>query len=293
VAVRDRGLARLLAKAPRDIPSGMEVSLRGGPIDPHRREFVEMTHYQSGRADEDARAIGGDGAARWDRVLEMHEPLSPPVLRWLLSHPVLGPRVHGKVVDLGAGTCWTSALISKHPAVTEIWAFDLAEGFLLSTGLDTFVRWEGVREKLKFGVGDFNALPFEPDSFDTAFFIACIHHSVTPYLALTHALRCVRKGGRVFIIEAPWSALKVRTGRAQSLALSRGAATEICYTPGELEYLIERACLPLDGKSGRLSRHPFDVHAAGWKWLVRQGLRRTGLEELVRPPIRVYEIEVL
>jgi SAM-dependent methyltransferase len=272
----------------------MEVSVRGGAIDPARREFVEMDHYQSGRADADAQGIGGDdNPARWDRVLETHEPLSPPVLRWLLSHPTLGPRVRGKVIDLGAGTCWTSALISQCPAVTEMWAYDLSENFLMTTGLDMFTRWNGVREKLRFGVGDFNALPFEADSFDTAFFIASIHHSVTPYLALTQAIRCVRRGGRVFIIETPTSTMRVRMGRAQALALSRGAATEVCYTAGELEYLIDRSCLPLGGKSGRRSRHPFDLHSRGWKSLARKGLRATGLEYIVRPPATVYEIEVV
>jgi len=272
----------------------MKVAVRGSPIDPNRREFVEMDHYESRRADKEARQMAGEGnAAHWDHVVGTHEPLNPPAIRWLLSHPMLGRHIRGKVLDIAAGTCWTTALISQLPSVAEAWAFDMSEKFLLTSGLDMFLRWKGVREKLRFGVGDFNALPFEKDSLDAGFLIAALHHSNTPYLTITEALRCIRKGGRLFILESQVSPLNVHKGRANSLKLLTGSATEVCYSAGELKYLIERCCVPLNGKSGRLSIHPFDLHARGWKWMARQALRRSGLEYVLRPPTTVYEVEVI
>jgi len=67
----------------------VEVAVRGKPLDPGRREFVEMDHYQSGKADAGARGFAGPDAQPWERVLEHHEPLVPPAMRWLLSHTAL------------------------------------------------------------------------------------------------------------------------------------------------------------------------------------------------------------
>jgi len=270
----------------------VEVAVRGKPLDPSRREFVEMDYYQSGKADAGARVFAGPDAQPWERVLEHHEPLVPPAMRWLLSHPALASRIRGKVIDLGAGTCWTTALLSQHPLVDQVWAFDMSERFLLTTGRDMFLRWKGVEQKLRIAIGDFNALPFGEGEFDSAFLIACLHHSVTPFLTLTEALRCVKRGGRVFVLEHPTATLSVRKGRAMALELSRGAATEVCYTAGELEYLLQRACLPLNGKSATFRRYPVDTHTRGWRWLVRRGLRHTGLEAVLRPTVFIYEIEV-
>jgi SAM-dependent methyltransferase len=272
----------------------MKATVRGGPIDQNRREFGEMEHYESGRADAGARQMAGESiTAPWDHVIETHEPLNPPTVRWLLAHTDLGRYVRGKVIDIAAGTCWTTALISQLPAVDEAWAFDMSERFLTTTGLDMFVRWKGVVEKLRFGVGDFNALPFETDSFDTGFLIAALHHSNTPYLTVTEALRCIRKGGRLFILECPAGPLDVHKARLHSLELLNGATTEVCYSAGELKYLIERSIMPLNGKRGRLSLHPVALHPGGWKSLARRALRYTGLEYILRPPMTVYEIEVL
>ncbi len=269
----------------------MEVAVRGRPISSSRREFVEMNHYQSGAADDYAREFAQGHEHAWERVLECHEPIVPPAMRWLLSSLRFSPLVRGKVLDIAAGTCWTTALISRHPRVDEVWAFDMSERFLTTAGREMFLRWNGVQEKLRFAVGDFNALPFEDDTFDTAFLVACVHHSVTPFLTLTEAIRCVKRKGRIFILEHPAATINVRKGREMSLDLCRGAATEVCYTAGEFEYLFRRACLPLNGKSGKLTRHPFDS-AKGWRLWVRHALRRSRLEDLLRAPLSVYEIEV-
>ena len=79
---------------------------------------------------------------------------------------------------------WASALISKQQAVTEVWAYDLSEQFLTTTGLPMFRRWEGDESKVHLAVGDFNDMPFEPNSFDTAFLLSCVHHSQSPLVTL-------------------------------------------------------------------------------------------------------------
>lgn len=59
-------------------------------------------------------------------------------------------------------------------------------------------------------VGDMEALPFHPESFDVVMFVACLHHLKDATTALNEAFRVMRPGGKVFA----WEPCSLRAGRS-------------------------------------------------------------------------------
>jgi SAM-dependent methyltransferase len=253
--------------------------------DPDEPEFREMSVYESGVADEAAKASPGRHAEPWLNVLEAHEPANLPAIDYALAHPELGPRIHGRVLDLAAGTCWVSAKLSRLGRVAEVVALDLSRRFLTTVGVRMIQCFEGDIAKIKFAASSFNRIPFEAESFDCVFLVAAIHHSLSPIKTLIEARRVLKPGGTLIVLEHPSSVVGVRANRDKSLALSRSTqATELCYTRGEFEYMIRHAGF------GDLSFRPFPPEASTFlRNLVRQTLRRTGLEDLLRPPLYLID----
>lgn len=267
--------------------------LRGAGPAPGDRESRERELYASGAAEREASAAPGASAEPWENVIALHEPLARHAAEWLLARPALGPRVRGRVLDVGAGTCWLSARISRQEAVEEVWAQDLSEEFLTSTGLRVFRHFGGRQEKLRLATGDFHRLPFQDDLFDCALLFAVLHHSLAPLKLLSEAIRCVRPGGAVFIHESPARVLHIARARENALRLSSGAATEIAYTRGELEYLVRHAALPHRGKQCRHRFHPLPSRRPRWwKAAVRAALRPMGLEDVLLPCTYVISLDV-
>jgi len=270
----------------------MSIEIRGPEVERHRRVSIEQSHYQDGHADRTARELKPGAKEPWEEILNAFEPLSPPCLRWLLGHPTLSPLMQGRVLDVAAGTCWASALISQQPRVREVWAYDLSEKFLEGTGVPMFRRWNGDETKLRFAVGDFNDMPFEDGFFDAGILIACLHHSLSPLITLTEVLRCIRPGGNLFVVEAPCAVKDVKKMRDYTLSISTNV-TEIAYTVDEFEYMFRRVCLPFNDKSARFERHPFPVHTSGWRMWARKALEVSRLADIVRPAMSVWRFEVL
>jgi enoyl-CoA hydratase/carnithine racemase len=103
--------------------------------------------------------------------------------------------IRGRVLELGAGSCWLSATLSRLPEVSEVVALELSDNEVLlkaPVGLQTF---EADMSKMKFLVGNFNAAGFTPGSFDTVVFARALHHSNDARASLVEAHRLLRTGG--------------------------------------------------------------------------------------------------
>jgi SAM-dependent methyltransferase len=232
--------------------------------------------YESGDAERDAAAVPGPHSEPWLNVLAANEPGSPVALRQAVEHPVLGPRIRGRVIVLGAGTCWATAELSRLERVEQVTAVDLSAGFLRRVG-SRMVSRLGEPAKVRLVASSFEAVPLPPSSFDVAFLIAALHHSLAPIKLLLEARRLLLPGGLLIVVESPATLLGIRRRRRHGLALSRETgATEIAYTRGEIDYLLahagfaRRRWLP----AGPLSPHPI-------KRLLRWSLRQSGLEPLL------------
>jgi SAM-dependent methyltransferase len=240
-------------------------------------EYVEMMKYESGDADKDAEGVPGVHADPWLNVLDACEPGSPPALREALGDPEFGSRIAGRVIDLGAGTCWATAEVSRLNRVTEIVALDLSARFLTTVGARIIVHHQGRMEKVRFAVSKFDQIPFPNEYFDCVMLIAALHHAIAPLLVLLESRRVLRLGGILLVIEQPAAVLGISRRRKSGLTLTAASgATEIAYTRGELDYLL--ACAGFGQRKfkavGMFSKNPL-------KSFARRTLRGLGLEDLV------------
>ena len=246
-------------------------------------EYRELEKYESGAADEDARRIPGPHDEPWLNVLDQCEPASPPAVEFALAHPAIRRLVRGHAIDLGAGTCWLTARLSTMPEIEEVVALDMSERFLTEVGSRVIQQRGGRSEKVRFAVGSFNRIPFPAASFDCAFLVAAIHHSLSPLKTLLEARRVLGTRGALVLVESPSSVLDVRKNRQLAIDISRSSgATEICYTAGELDYILRHAGFE------RVSFYPVDVLTRGvMRRTLRRLIRAMGLENLVKPPVYV------
>jgi SAM-dependent methyltransferase len=106
-----------------------------------------------------------------------------------------------RVLDLGAGNGWLSyrlALRGHSPVAVD----------LLTNNRDGLGAASHYREKLRTLFPRFRAehdrLPFGDDQFECAIFNASFHYSENAADTLKEAVRCVRDGGLVVIIDTPW-----------------------------------------------------------------------------------------
>lgn len=246
--------------------------------EPWEKEFQEQAHYSSGRADADARAVAGDAAEPWLNVIHSHEPGAFPSIHRLLADPALRPRIKGTVIDVAAGTCILSAELSRLPDVETVYALDLSEEFLTSTGARMLRAGNAVEEKLTFIASDFNDIPLPAASVDAAFIFAAIHHSLSPIKTLQEVGRILKPGGTLFILENPASVVSIQRRRRESLAMS-AQTTEIAYTLDEFKYLIANANI------GPCEVHVWDVLSRpGPRRWIRTMARRLGVEHILLPP---------
>jgi ubiquinone/menaquinone biosynthesis C-methylase UbiE len=101
-----------------------------------------------------------------------------------------------RVLDLGAGSCTLSLMMSDEPYVSTIEAVDISAKKM--TDLSKLVHKEvgGKPEKLSFSEIDFNdPLPFADDEFDMVVMDAALHHSRNIWVTLSEIRRVLKPHG--------------------------------------------------------------------------------------------------
>lgn len=260
----------------------MIAPVQGQIPPPGTREHNEFLNYESGKADEEVRRKFGNGPGRWLSAVMAHEPHSLPALNYLLTDSPVAQFIQGRVLDCGAGSCWLSAKISQLERVRGVVAFDLSLKFLSSAGVELFRHLEGDPAKLQLAAGTFNRLPFEDNTFDCAFLFAVVHHSLSPISLISEALRTVKPGGAVIILESPVPAFRLEEVRRYALEISLNVSEIPLAFPDILYYCrmagaTDITTLPVDC-----------VTRTRWRFFARKILRQTGLEPSLRPPTTLF-----
>lgn len=140
-----------------------------------------------------AQAYFARHAGEWDRLRVLHAP-DGPVEEALAEALGLAPL--GALLDVGTGTGRMAELFAGRSAHV--------------TGLDKnpeMLRIARARlqmlpaERIDLVQGDFAALPFAPQSFDTVLFHQVLHYAQEPEAALAEAARVARNGARIAVID--------------------------------------------------------------------------------------------
>jgi ubiquinone/menaquinone biosynthesis C-methylase UbiE len=151
----------------------------------------------------------------------------------------LGPL---RVLDLGAGSCTTSLLLSKEAFVDEVAAADISAARLRAMSKETHQVIGGDPAKLSFHEIDFNQpLPFEDDSFGIVLMDAALHHSRNIWETLAEIRRVLKPGG-LFVAqrEAYTSPLTNRITFKRLLASPEVASgvSENAYLRSQYDYYL-------------------------------------------------------
>ena len=102
----------------------------------------------------------------------------------------------GEVLDIGTGTGRIAELLE--PAADKVIGLDKSPEMLRLAR----ARLQGLPSgRVELVQGDFSALPFPPDSFDTVVFHQVLHYATEPDYALGEAARVCRAGGRIAIVD--------------------------------------------------------------------------------------------
>lgn len=173
----------------------------------------------------------------------------------------------GDVLEIGAGSCWLSALISRNPKVNHVLALDLSKELIEEIGKRTFAKLEGNKNKIDFIIGDFNSIPFPEKKFDILVCDATLHHAQNISVLLQEINRVLKDDGFFLGVREP-----IKSILHQSKILEFGkrekkqGSTEMIYSKKEWKENFKNAGLDLEiiedfsqgnTKTKLLKKYPF------------------------------------
>lgn len=110
-----------------------------------------------------------------------------------------GKRDGIRTLELGAGTCTMSLMLSREPWIRSMHCSDISATRMGALADRIAERVGGTTEKITFSEADFtDPLNFADNSFDVIFFDSALHHSRNMWTTLRECHRVLESGG--FII---------------------------------------------------------------------------------------------
>jgi ArsR family transcriptional regulator len=140
-----------------------------------------------------AQAYFARHAVEWDTLRRLHgadEPVEAALLAALDAQPL------GALLDVGTGTGRMAELLAGRAG--RVTALDKSPEMLRIAR----ARLQALpADKVDLVQGDFGALPFAADAFDTVLFHQVLHYAQEPGTVLAEAARVLRDGGRIAVVD--------------------------------------------------------------------------------------------
>jgi len=168
-----------------------------------RHRFLEeyrQIRYAEGRGSDDPayysalpyRDITGRNSAMWAMRSATYRYFENRILAPLEA------RAHRQldILDLGAGNCWMCyrlALRNDHPVAVDIFE-DPRDGLRCASYYP---------QRFPAAAAEFDRLPFPGETFDLVVFNSSLHYSTDYDVTLAEARRCLRRDGRLVILDSP------------------------------------------------------------------------------------------
>lgn len=136
--------------------------------------------------------------------------------------------VRGKrVIDIGAGRCWSARRLVQAGARGVLALDILLERFIGLETADIYLEHDDIHfERI---LGDMHRLPVAAGSFDVAFMTGTLHHSSEPLRVMKEMARVLTPGGTAVIVNEPVCSLLRRDPLEGSLEIAHGI-NENVYT---------------------------------------------------------------
>lgn len=107
--------------------------------------------------------------------------------------------LRGVVVDLGAGVGWTSAILSRHPAIRSVQAIDYSRHRLFKIAPIVFEQFGAITAKIERHCCSMADLGTPAGSVDVVVFCQALYMSDNPVGLLRNVERILRPGGVVIV----------------------------------------------------------------------------------------------
>lgn len=113
-----------------------------------------------------------------------------------MGHPLCG-----KILEIGAGTGWCSALLSRKDKVEGVWTLEYDSYCVRELMPVLFGRLGAREEKITRVLGSFNHMPQAKGRFDSVISIGALHHSENLPQTLRACFEALKPGGYLMATE--------------------------------------------------------------------------------------------
>lgn len=156
--------------------------------------------------------------------------------------------IRGRVLEIGAGSGWFSAEISKLPAVVEVTVTDLSAKLLKQAAPKMFRLLKASVGKITRQPADFSKLPFSANQFDFVICADALNRAANVLRVLKEVRRVLKPGGVFIAIREPVRPLVKFKAPPDPTSPTYG------YALSEYRHFFEGANLNLVAKRVTLSR---------------------------------------
>jgi ubiquinone/menaquinone biosynthesis C-methylase UbiE len=163
-----------------------------------------------------------------------------------------GLEFRGRILEIGAGSAWLSAELSKLPHAVEIIATDASARLLKVQAPKIFKLLKANEAKITRMPADFGKLDFPNNHFDVVVCADALHRAVNVLRVLREVRRVLKPGGIFVAIREPVRPLVKFRSSAEKLA--KGKIAPAGYAVSEYREFFEHANLKLELKRVVLSR---------------------------------------
>lgn len=124
---------------------------------------------------------------------------------FLLPYVEREGKIHlkGSILEVGAGSCWLSAELSRRPDVQKIVALDFSEHLLNEVAPHVIQALGGEARKIEKYLGDMHLLPWDANQFDFVFLDSVLHHTHFPLRVLGEIYRVLKERGVLICLREP------------------------------------------------------------------------------------------
>lgn len=185
--------------------------------------------------------------AAWWRCVQTDFPKFIPFLT-----QQCGLEFRGRILEIGAGSAWFSAELSKLPPVVEIIATDASARLLKQQAPRVFRQLQAHAAKITRMPADFGKLDFPANHFDAVVCADALNRAVNMLRVLREVRRVLKPGGKFVAIREPVRPL-VRFHSAPQRTARSGPPAGTGLTRADYRELFTHAGLKLEIKRVTLS----------------------------------------
>jgi SAM-dependent methyltransferase len=166
-----------------------------------------------------------------------------------------GMQFRGRILEIGAGSAWLGAELSKLPNVVEVVVTDYSPKLLKEQAPKVFKALKANTAKITRMPVDFHKLDFPTGYFDAVVCSSVLHQATNMVQLLREAKRVLKSGGRFVAIREPvWPLVKLKSRAKARARLAAAGVADPFYTLADYRELFLQAGFPMEAKEVNLAR---------------------------------------